>query len=37
MAARQSFKTGVPGFTIGFAQPDDVPIILNFIKRLAEY
>ena len=32
-----SFKTIVPDFTIRYARQEDVPIILDFIKRLAEY
>ncbi|NLX47109.1 MAG: GNAT family N-acetyltransferase [Euryarchaeota archaeon] len=31
------FSTSVPGFAIRFAQPEDVPIVLDFIRRLAEY
>jgi GNAT superfamily N-acetyltransferase len=30
-------RTQVPGFTIRFATADDVPLILRFIKGLAEY
>jgi GNAT superfamily N-acetyltransferase len=37
MSSDHSFRTSVPGFTIRFAEPDDVPIILDFIKRLAEF
>jgi GNAT superfamily N-acetyltransferase len=29
--------TQIPGFTIRFAKPDDVPLILRFIKGLAAY
>lgn len=31
------FDTNVPGFVIRFARPEDTPLILDFIKRLAEY
>lgn len=37
MGSDRSFKTSIPGFVIRFAVPGDVPIILDFIERLAEY
>ncbi len=37
MASEDPFVTGIPGFVIRFARPDDISIILDFIKRLAEY
>jgi len=37
MASDRMFTTGIPGFNIRFAMPEDVPIILDFIKRLADY
>ena len=33
----QPVSTQIPGFTIRFAGEDDVPVILRFIKGLAEY
>lgn len=30
-------KTKIPGFELRFAEPADVPLILQFIKELAEY
>ncbi|HEX7550783.1 MAG TPA: GNAT family N-acetyltransferase [Candidatus Methylomirabilis sp.] len=33
----QPVSTRIPGFTIRFAGEDDVPVILRFIKGLAEY
>ena len=30
-------KTGIPGFTIRPARPDEVPLVLRFIVELAEY
>lgn len=30
-------KTSIPGFTIRFAEPDDVPLILRFIEGLADF
>lgn len=32
-----SFKTGIPDFTIRYARGEDVPSILEFIRRLAAY
>ncbi|MHC1709588.1 MAG: N-acetyltransferase family protein [Methanomassiliicoccales archaeon] len=37
MASDEALKTSIPGFVIRFAGPKDVPIVLDFIKRLAEY
>jgi len=37
MAPAEKFITGLPGFIIRFALPKDVPIVLDFITRLAEY
>jgi GNAT superfamily N-acetyltransferase len=37
MSVNQPVATKIPGFTIRFAGEDDVPVILSFIKGLAEY
>lgn len=37
MESDEWFKTSIPEFVIRFARPKDVPIVLDFIKRLAEY
>jgi GNAT superfamily N-acetyltransferase len=37
MAPDEKFETSIPDFTIRCARPNDVPIVLDFIKRLAEY
>jgi GNAT superfamily N-acetyltransferase len=37
MSVNQPMRTKIPGFTIRFAGEDDVPVILGFIKGLAEY
>ena len=34
---RPDYATNIPGFVIRFAEVDDVGLILDFIKRLAEY
>lgn len=33
----KSYLTHIPGFTVRFAHIEDVPLILGFIRRLAEY
>jgi len=35
--AAGSLPTDVPGYTLRFAQPRDLPVILQFIQDLAEY
>jgi len=37
MPTDPSLSTSVRGFVIRFARPDDTTLILDFIKRLAEY
>jgi len=34
---KETFETSTKGFIIRFAQPDDVSLVLRFIRRLAEY
>lgn len=31
------FQTGLPGFAIRHAEPGDVPLILAYVRKLAEY
>ena len=37
MESDEKINTSIPDFIIRFAQTKDVPIVLDFIKRLAEY
>lgn len=34
---RQALNSGLPGFAVRFAAEDDLPLILDFIRRLAVY
>jgi GNAT superfamily N-acetyltransferase len=37
MESDEKFNTSIPDFIIRYAQTKDVPIVLDFIRRLAEY
>jgi len=37
MVSDEDIKTAIPDFIIRYAQPKDVPMVLDFIRRLAEY